>query len=316
MMVGKDIISIGQFDRESLEKIYEVSFYIEKKVREGGSLNILKGKILASLFFEPSTRTRFSFESAMERMGGSVISTTGMTFSSMSKGETLEDTIKTIERYSDVIVIRHSEKGSARVAADISKKPVINAGDGAGEHPTQALLDLYTIKKEKGVVDGLKVAFVGDLKNGRTIHSLLILLSKYKNVEFYLVSPEQLKVPEKYLNILKREGLKFEETCEMDEALKNVDVLYMTRVQKERFEEISDYEKLKDSFILTGNSLKKAKKDMIVMHPLPRVSEISTEVDSDKRAKYFDQVENGLYVRMALFALVLGAIDIKEDVFV
>lgn len=314
-MVGKDIISISQFDRESLERIYEASSFIEKKIKQGEELDILRGRILASLFFEPSTRTRFSFESAMERLGGSVISTTGVTFSSMAKGETLSDTIKTIERYADVIVIRHSEKGSAQIAADNSVKPVINAGDGAGEHPTQALLDFYTIKKEKGDISGLKIAMVGDLKYGRTIHSLLMLLSKYENVEFYLVSPDQLKIPGKYIEILKKQGLAFKETANLEEALSKADVLYMTRIQKERFEKKDDYEKLKDSFILDKKALIKAKKDMTIMHPLPRVTEISLEVDSDPRAVYFDQVENGLYVRMALFALVLGAIDIKEKVF-
>ncbi|RJO60128.1 aspartate carbamoyltransferase [candidate division WS5 bacterium] len=314
-MVGKDIISISQFDRESLERVYEISFFIEEKIKRGEELDILRGRILASLFFEPSTRTRFSFESAMERLGGSVISTTGVTFSSMAKGETLEDTIKTIERYADVIVIRHPEEGSAQIAADHSKKPVINAGDGAGEHPTQALLDYYTIRKEKGKIIGLKIALVGDLKNGRTIHSLLMLLAKYENVEFYLVSPDKLKIPEKYIEILEKQGLVFKETANLEEVLPKIDVLYMTRIQKERFEKKDEYEKLKNSFILCKKMLEKAKNDMVIMHPLPRVNEISVEVDSDSRAKYFDQVENGLYIRMALFALVLGAVDIKEKVF-
>lgn len=313
-MHGKDIISIKEFDRESLERVYEISFFIEQKIKSGEKLELLNGKILASLFFEPSTRTRFSFESAMERLGGSVISTTGFSFSSMNKGETLEDTIKTIERYADVIVIRHPEKGSAQIAADCSKKPVINAGDGDGEHPTQALLDFYTIKKEKGKVDGLKIALVGDLKYGRTIHSLLTLLSRYDTVDFYLVSPEELKIPEKYLDLLKERGLSFMETGNMEEVISEVDVLYMTRIQKERFSEPEQYERLKDSFVLNKKTLAKAKNDMVIMHPLPRVSEISCDVDEDKRAKYFDQVENGLYVRMALFTLVLGAIDMKEKV--
>jgi aspartate carbamoyltransferase catalytic subunit len=315
-MVGKDIISISQFNKESLERIYEISFDIEKKIKEGAGLDILRGKVLASLFFEPSTRTRFSFESAMEKLGGSVISTTGVTFSSMAKGETLQDTIKTIEKYADVIIIRHPEKGSARIAAEASAKPVINAGDGAGEHPTQALLDFYTIKKERGVIDGLKIAMVGDLKYGRTIHSLLMLLSKYKSIEFYLVSPNQLKIPEKYIKILRNKGLKLRETSDLDGVLPEVDVSYMTRIQKERFDRESDYEKLKNSFILNKKLLEKARENMIVMHPLPRVNEISAEVDNDKRARYFDQVENGLYIRMALFALVLGAVDLKEKVFV
>lgn len=314
-MLGKDIISIKKIDRKSLEKIYEISFFLEEKVKSGENIDYLKGKILTSLFFEPSTRTRFSFESAMERLGGSVISTTGVTFSSMAKGETLEDTIKTVERYSDVIVIRHPEEGSAQTAAEASQKPVINAGDGPGEHPTQALLDFYTIKKEKGYIDGLKIAMVGDLKHGRTIHSLLILLLQYKDVEFFLVSPKKLKVPSKYLEILKKRGFKVTETDDMDSIISEVDVLYMTRIQKERFKNKKVYGSLKNSFALTNKNLEKAKKNMIIMHPLPRLGEIAVEVDTDERAKYFDQVENGLYVRMALFALILGAIDIKEKVF-
>ena len=315
-MNGKSIISIDQFDKESLERIYEISFDIERKVKKGVELDILKGKILASLFFEPSTRTRLSFESAMEKLGGSVISTTGVTFSSMAKGETLEDTIKTIERYADVIVIRHPERGSARIAMGASAKPVINAGDGSGEHPTQALLDFYTIKKEKGNIDGLNIAMIGDLKYGRTIHSLLILLSKYKNINFYLVSPNQLKIPKKYIEILKNKGLKIKETNNMDKVLLEADVLYVTRIQKERFDKESDYEKLKNSFILDKKLLERAKADMIIMHPLPRVNEVSVDVDNDSRAKYFEQVENGLYIRMALFALVLGAVDLKKKIFV
>ena len=239
-MFGKDIISIDQFDKETLESIYDVSFFMEKRIREEGSLDILNGKTMASLFFEPSTRTRFSFEAAMKKMGGNVISATGVNFSSMAKGETLEDTIKTIERYADVIVIRHPEEGSAKVASESAGIPVINAGDGPGEHPTQALLDFYTIKKEKKELNGLKIAMVGDLKNGRTIHSLVKLLLNY-DIEFYLVSPEELKLPQKYTNLIKNKS-NFKEITDIKEIISEADVLYMTRIQKERFENQNEYE--------------------------------------------------------------------------
>lgn len=306
-MLGKDLISIDQINKKTLEKIFEVSFFMEKKIQEKGSLDILKGKIMASLFFEPSTRTRFSFETAMQKIGGNIISTTGVNFSSMAKGESLEDTIKTIERYCDIIIIRHPDKGSAKIAASSASIPVINAGDGPGEHPTQALLDFYTIKKTKREIDGLKIAMVGDLKYGRTIHSLLKLLSNYKS-EFYLVSPGELKIPKEYLDILRRRKSNYIETDNIEKVIDKVDVLYMTRVQRERFDNQTEYEKLKSSFILDRNLLKQAKKDMIIMHPLPRVSEISTDVDNDKRAKYFEQVENGVYVRAALLAMTLNKI--------
>lgn len=309
-MNGQDVISIDQFDKETIEEIYNLSAEIEKITKEKGKVNLLNNKVLASLFFEPSTRTRFSFESAMERLGGSVVSATGVNFSSMAKGETLEDTIKTIERYADIIVIRHPEVGSAKVAADSANIPVLNAGDGPGEHPSQALLDFYTIKKEKGEIEGLNIAMVGDLKNGRTIHSLIKLLSNYDNVNFYLVAPEALKLPEKYLGKIRN----YTEVESIEEVLPKVDVLYMTRIQKERFENHEEYEKLKDCFILCKKLLKEAKEDLVIMHPLPRVNEISTDVDDDPRAKYFDQVENGLYVRMALLALVAGKVKLKEKV--
>ncbi|MCL5094247.1 MAG: aspartate carbamoyltransferase [Patescibacteria group bacterium] len=311
-MLNQDIISIDQFDRETLEGIFEVSLFLEKEIKGRGSLDLLKGKVMASLFFEPSTRTRFSFESAMEKLGGNLVSATGVNFSSMAKGETLEDTIKTIERYADVIVIRHPEMGSARIAADSSNIPVLNAGDGPGEHPTQALLDFYTIKKEMGKVEGLNIAMIGDLKHGRTIHSLLKLLSHYENINYYLVSPEELKIPSEYLKGIKS----YKEIKTLVEVLPDADVLYMTRIQKERFASLKEYEKLKDCFVLNKKMLESAKKDMIIMHPLPRVSEIAVDVDEDPRAKYFGQVENGLYVRMALLALVLGKLKLKEKVVI
>ncbi|KKR18305.1 MAG: Aspartate carbamoyltransferase [candidate division CPR2 bacterium GW2011_GWC1_41_48] len=307
-MPKQDIISISDFSKDELEAILEASFKMEEEVNAKGSLDLLRGKILASLFFEPSTRTRFSFEAAMFKLGGQVVSATGVNFSSMAKGETLEDTIKTIERYADVIVIRHPELGSAKIAAGAAKIPVVNAGDGPGDHPTQAFLDFYTIKKEKKTIEGLKIAMVGDLKYGRTMHSTIQLLSLYNDVKFYLVSPEELKTPSKYLENV----ADYEETEDLKSVLPEVDVLYMTRIQKERFAEEADYLRLKDSFILNKSLLANAKNDMIIMHPLPRVNEIATDVDEDRRAKYFDQVENGLYVRMALLAFVLGKIDIRK----
>jgi aspartate carbamoyltransferase len=307
-MIGKDIISIDQFDKSDLKKIISTAKLMEDNFRKKEQTTLLNGEIMASLFFEPSTRTRFSFEAAMERLGGSVISTTGFAYSSIAKGESLTDTIKTIDRYADVIVIRHPEIGSAKIAAESAQIPVINAGDGPGEHPTQALLDLYTIEKTKGSAQDLCVAMVGDLKNGRTVHSLIKLLIKYGKVEFYLVSPEELKIPEKYIKLMQDNGVSYHETESLNEAIGQCDVLYMTRIQKERFETEEEYNRLKGCFILDLKILKKANKDMIIMHPLPRVDEIATEVDSDPRAKYFEQVENGLYIRMALLALVLNKI--------
>lgn len=304
-MIGKDIVSLEQFEKADIDKVMTLAAEMEKAVHNGGNLDLLRRKIMASLFFEPSTRTRFSFEAAMERLGGSVLSTTGFTFSSISKGETLPDTIKTIERYADVIVMRHPEVGSAKIAADSAKIPFLNAGDGIGEHPTQALLDFYTIKKEKKNTHGLKIAMVGDLKNGRTIHSLVKLLITYDGMEFCLVSPKELKIPDEYIELMKKNNAKFMETDNLDDVIADCDVFYMTRIQKERFEKEADYQKVKGCFVLDSKILEKAKNDMIIMHPLPRVDEIAVEVDDDPRAKYFDQVENGLYVRMALLAMVL-----------
>jgi len=305
-MVGKDIISIDQFNRADLDKIIALAEKMEAGLKKDGCSNLLQYKIMASLFYEPSTRTRFSFEAAMERLGGMVISTTGFTYSSIIKGETLPDTIKTVERYTDVIVIRHPEIGSAKIAADSAKIPVINAGDGAGEHPSQALLDFYTIKKEKGGLDGLKIAMVGDLKYGRTIHSLIKLLVNYDGVQYYFIAPPELKLPSEYTKLLDKHGVKYVESESLDDAIADCDVFYMTRIQSERFKSQAEYNKLKGCYILNNKVLKKAKKDMIIMHPLPRVGEIAEEVDNDPRAKYFDEVENGLYVRMALLAIVLG----------
>jgi aspartate carbamoyltransferase catalytic subunit len=301
---GKDILSVKQFSRSDLEYIFEVAHEMSEMVARVGTFDLLKGKILANLFYEPSTRTSSSFTSAMERLGGSVIPINEVRYSSVAKGESLPDTIRTLECYADVIVLRHPETGSAALAAKFARKPIINAGDGIGEHPTQALLDLFTIREELGEVDGLTITMLGDLKYGRTVHSLARLLSLY-NVSIHYVSPEILRMPEEIINELPRTMAQAEHTT-FDEILQQTDVLYVTRVQKERFIDEAEYESVKGSYILTPEIMKAAKERMIVMHPLPRVGEISIDFDPDPRAAYFRQMEYGLYVRMALLAMVLG----------
>lgn len=302
------IISTQQFlDVNLLNEIFRLADDSEQKDREGTLQPILKGKILASLFYEPSTRTRFSFETAMQKLGGSVISTeNAQHFSSAIKGESLVDTIKVVGEYADVIVLRHYIEGSSKSVAEFSNVPVINAGDGSGEHPTQALLDLYTIQKEFGSVDGLKIALVGDLLYGRTVHSLVYLLSLYKNVKIILVSPEQLRLPENYKRFLQENNIYFEEKTSLDDILNDIDVLYVTRVQKERFASETEYDGVKDAYIIDQRVLKRMKERAIIMHPLPRVNEIHQEVDKDRRAVYFKQAKNGLYVRMALLQMLFA----------
>jgi len=300
-----DILSVKQFDRESLGYIFEVAHEMEEMVRRVGTFDLLKGKILASVFYEPSTRTSSSFTAAMERLGGSVIPINEVRYSSVSKGESLPDTIRTLECYADVIVLRHSEVGSAALAAQYSSKPIINAGDGVGEHPTQALLDLFTILEELKRVDGLTVTLLGDLKNGRTVHSLARLLSLFK-VKINYVSPEILRMPAEVMAEVAEKNIPQREVRSLEEVLPETDVLYVTRVQKERFENPDDYEAVRGSYVIEPILMKRAKDDMIVMHPLPRVGEIDMSFDADPRAAYFRQMEYGLYVRMALLALVLG----------
>jgi aspartate carbamoyltransferase len=270
-----------------------------------GTFDLLKGKILANLFYEPSTRTSSSFTAAMERLGGSVIPINEVKYSSVSKGESLPDTVRTLECYADVIVIRHPEVGSAAIAAKAARKPVINAGDGIGEHPTQALLDAFTIREELGRIDGLTVTLLGDLKHGRTVHSLARLLSLYK-VKLNYVSPDILRMPPELIGELKAKKIEQMEHATLDGALPESDVLYVTRVQKERFSDEAVYESVKGAYVIDPKVMKAAKERMIVMHPLPRVGEISPDFDEDPRAAYFRQMEYGLYVRMALLAMVLG----------
>jgi aspartate carbamoyltransferase catalytic subunit len=303
---GQDIISVSQFSRENLEHIFTLAEEMRAIVKSQGSTDLLKGAVLACLFFEPSTRTSSSFIAAMSRLGGTVIPITqGVQFSSVSKGESLPDTIRTLESYADVIVIRHPEMGSAKIAADYARKPIINGGDGVGEHPTQALLDIFTIKEELGYIDGLNVGMVGDLRNGRTVHSLARLLCLY-DVRFNFVSPEILRLPLDVMNDIRDQELPAAETYDVADIISDVDVLYVTRVQKERFADLAEYEEVKDLYMITPELMEQAKKKMVVMHPLPRVGEISYHVDSDPRAAYFRQMENGMYIRMALLAAVLG----------
>jgi aspartate carbamoyltransferase len=302
---GQDILSVAQFDRADLEYIFGVAEAMRTMVAHIGTFDLLKGKILANLFYEPSTRTSSSFLAAMERLGGSVIPINEVKYSSVAKGESLPDTIRTLECYADVIVLRHPETGSAAIAAQAARKPVINAGDGIGEHPTQALLDLFTIREELGTIDGLTITMLGDLKYGRTVHSLAKLLTLF-DVHLNYVAPDILRMPADLVAQLKEKGMRQNEYRELEAALPSTDVLYVTRVQKERFENLDDYEKVKGAYVITPETMTRARPKMALMHPLPRVGEISPEVDSDPRAAYFRQMEYGLYVRMALLALVLG----------
>ena len=304
---GKDIISVKQFGRDDLEYIFGVAHEMRGMVERVGTFDLLKGKILANLFYEPSTRTSSSFTAAMERLGGSVIPINEVKYSSITKGETLTDTVRTLECYADVIVLRHPETGSAELAAKAARKPVINAGDGIGEHPTQALLDTFTIFEELGAgqIDGMTVTMLGDLKYGRTVHSLARLLSLY-NVRLNYVSPEILRMPRQIMDEVAAKNIPQEEYSSLEEVLPETDVLYVTRVQKERFADPAEYEKVKGAYVIDPDVMKAAKQDMIVMHPLPRVTEISMDFDDDPRAAYFRQMEYGLYVRMALLAIVLG----------
>lgn len=302
---GSDILTTKIFSKSEIEKILETAEKFLPHANKEETSDLLKGKLMASLFYEPSTRTKLSFETAMQRLGGRVVSVVGIESSSLAKGETLSDTAKVVQTYVDVIVVRHPKPGAPREMAEAVDIPVLNAGDGAGEHPTQALLDLFTIKNERGKLDGLTVALVGDLKFGRTVHSLVYLLSHY-NVNIMLVSPDKLKMPSEVMDYLTEKGVVFTETESLDYALANSDVCYMTRVQKERFEDPEEYERLKDVYVLTKELVEKHNPEMTIMHPLPRVGEISLNVDELPGAAYFRQIRNGVAMRMALLSLVLG----------
>ncbi len=305
MLKGRSLLEPMDFSLEELDGIFDLADRIIADPQKYA--HACDGKLLATLFYEPSTRTRFSFEAAMLRLGGQVIGFSEPNSSSVAKGESIADTIRTISCYADVAVMRHPKEGAPRVAANSTDMPVINAGDGGHQHPTQTLTDLLTIRRTLGTFENITVGCCGDLKFGRTVHSLIKALSRYKNVKFVLISPEELSVPD-YVKkeVLIKNNIEFKEVRTMQEALGEVDVLYMTRVQRERFFNEDDYIRLKDSFILDNEKMQLAKKDMIVLHPLPRVNEIATEVDSDPRAKYFEQAKNGMFVRMALIMSLLG----------
>ena len=298
------IVEVSQFDRSDLEAIFHHAEFMRSLPRPG---NRLPGRILATIFYEPSTRTRLSFESAMLRLGGSVITTeNAREFSSAIKGETVEDTIRIVEGYADAIVIRHYEQGAASRAAVVSSVPVLNAGDGPGEHPTQALLDLYTMRHELGRIDNLKVALVGDLKYGRTARSLALLLRETEGAEIFFVSPESAPMGDDIREALTAAGIPFHDETDLNAVLPNVDVVYQTRIQKERFESAEAYESAKGTYIISQESMKRMRPDAILLHPLPRVDEIAVAVDADPRAAYFRQAHNGVFIRMALLDLVMG----------
>lgn len=302
---GADILSAKQFNRGDIETVLKMAKKLEPFAKKKQWGDILRGKLLASLFYEPSTRTRMSFETAMTRLGGSVVSVVGMEFSSLSKGETLYDTGKVSENFADVVVMRHPEDGSVDKLASGASIPVINAGDGANEHPTQSLLDLYTIQNELGQLDGLTVAMVGDLKFGRTVHSLSQMLSHF-DCEMIFVSPPELKMPEGICRALKEKNISYRETEDLNEAMKRAQVLYMTRVQQERFADQKEYEKHRNAYVLTRELIEEKNPKLVIMHPLPRIWEIKADTDELAGAAYFRQVGNGVAVRMALLALVLG----------
>lgn len=304
MFKKKHVLSMREFSREEIDSVLDLASFLEPYAR-GRRSDMLAGKILALLFFEPSTRTRMSFETAMKRLGGAVINLGPAEGSSISKGESLADTVRVIGGYADALVIRHPKEGSARLASQFSPVPVLNAGDGAGHHPTQTLLDLYTIKKEQGHIDNLSVALVGDLKYGRTVHSLAYALSLY-GADITLVSPPSLRMPEAIRSDLFSKGTSVRETNDLSVIVNNVDVLYMTRIQRERFPDPQEYNKVARCYRLTPESLVGARKNLIIMHPLPRVDEISPAVDDTPHARYFQQSFYGVTVRMALLKMLIG----------
>ncbi len=299
----KKIISIEDLSKEDIEFILDLA----ERLEERDTSSLAKGKIMATLFFEPSTRTRLSFESAMLLLGGRVIGFSDPGTSSAKKGETLWDTVKVVEGYSDIIVIRHFLEGAARLASEATELPVINAGDGANQHPTQTLLDLYTIKETQGGLDNIEVSMIGDLKYGRTVHSLAIALSLFKNVKMRFIAPDELIMPRYICKILDKRSVAYTEYTDISEAGKS-DIIYMTRVQKERFPDELEYERVKNAYVLTNEHIKGAKPNLRIMHPLPRVNEIEKEVDASANAYYFRQAHNGIIVRKALIALLLGAV--------
>lgn len=302
-MKNKSLISIHDYSKSDYLKILDLAGEFEKN--SGKYSSLLAGKVVATLFFEPSTRTRLSFESAVQKLGGSIIGFTDAGSSSVSKGETVKDTIKTVAQYADLIVMRHPVEGSSRWASEVSEVPIVNAGDGANQHPTQCLLDLFTIRQTQKKLDNLTITMVGDLKYGRTVHSLLQAM-QYFNPTFHFVSPPELKMPQEYKMLLKEKNIKYFETQDLTEALNVSDIVYVTRVQRERFSDPMEYEKVKNSFVLKNDMLENTKSNLKILHPLPRVNEISEDVDSNEKAYYFTQALNGVYTRMAIIASILG----------
>ncbi len=300
-MKNRSLVSIDDLSKEEIFKVLDLAEGFEKNPNQ----RILDGKVVATLFYEPSTRTRLSFESAVNRLGGRVIGFSEASSTSVSKGESLKDTIMTVANYSDLIVMRHPIEGSARYASEVSKVPIVNAGDGANQHPTQTLLDLYSIRKTQGKLDNLKIVMVGDLKYGRTVHSLLMAMSQF-NASFTFISPKELQMPAEYKMYLDKVGLKYKETTDLADNIKDADIIYMTRVQRERFSDPLEYEKVKNVYVLRNSMLEGTKPNMRVLHPLPRVNEIHTDVDDNPQAYYFPQALNGVYTRMAIMALILG----------
>ena len=302
-MKNRSLVSIDDFSKEEILKILNLGEEFEKQpVRK-----LLEGKVIATLFFEPSTRTRLSFESAINRLGGKIVGFADASSSSVSKGETLHDTIKMVSSYSDLIVMRHPIEGSARYASEISSVPIINAGDGANQHPTQTMLDLYSIRKTQGTLDNLNIFMVGDLKYGRTVHSLMMAMSRW-NATFNFISPEELRMPDEFKLYLENLGLKYYEHNDFTDIISKADIIYMTRVQKERFSDPIEYEKVKNVYVLRNAMLANTKPNMRILHPLPRVNEIHSDVDSNPKAYYFEQALNGVFVRQAILGTLLGVI--------
>jgi aspartate carbamoyltransferase catalytic subunit len=300
-MKPRSLVSIDDLTTDEITRILRLAADFEKNPIQ----DILRGKVVATLFFEPSTRTRLSFESAVNKLGGKVIGFTDSSSSSVTKGETLNDTIRTVNNYVDMIVMRHPIEGSARYASEISTVPVINAGDGANQHPTQTLLDLYSIQKTQGTLDNLNICMVGDLKYGRTVHSLLMAMSRWKT-SFNFVAPEELKMPDEYKLYLRNLGLDYYETADLNEVINMADIIYMTRVQRERFSDPMEYEKVKNAYVLYDHMLSETKPGMKILHPLPRVNEINTDVDANEKAYYFEQALNGVFTRQAIICTLLG----------
>lgn len=300
-MKNKSLVSITDFTKEEILRIVSLAAEFEANPNQ----KLLDGKVVSSLFFEPSTRTRLSFETAIQRLGGSIIGFTDSSSSSTTKGESLNDTIKMVSNYSDLIVMRHPLEGSARYASEVSSVPVINAGDGANQHPTQTLLDMYSIYKTQGTLENLNIFLVGDLKYGRTVHSLLMAMSQF-NPTFNFISPDALKMPDEYKLFLESKGIKYYEHYQFTDIIEAADILYMTRVQRERFSDPIEYEKVKNVYVLRNSMLDNTKDSMRILHPLPRVNEIHTDVDANPKAYYFEQAENGVYARMAIMAAILG----------